>query len=136
MPAPRSVLNGRYAEASLGGVLIALLFDWEAQVETDTADTTAHNDKWKHFVPLDSGWTFRARGYIIPGSAAHYINSLWAANAQPGYVTVAGFSGTVGAGTKIFEGTGLPVRGQITAPMELAEQEFEIRGDGAPTAGV
>lgn len=133
---PRSVLNGRYAEASVGGVLLALLFDWEITVDTDTADVTAHGDVWKFKVPLDSGWKFRAKGYVVPASAAHYINSQWSSGAVPANVTIAAFSGTVGTGTKIWEGTGVPVRGNLSAPMALAEQELEFEGYGAPTTGV
>lgn len=132
----RSVLVGRYAEASVGGTLIALLTDWEATIETDTADVTAHGDVWQFNAPLPSRWTFRAKAFVVPGSAAHYLNALWASGALPSQVTVAGFSGSVASGTKIFEGTGTPVRGSLSAPMELAEQEFEVQGNGAPTVGV
>lgn len=134
--AVRNALVGRYAEASLGGVLIALLTEWEVTYNHDTADGTAHGDVWKHFYPLDSGWTFRAKGFIVPGSASHYLNALWSSATALAYFTVAGYSGSVATGTKIFEGSGLPVRGNISAPMEMAVQEFEIQGDGAPTAGV
>lgn len=134
--AARSILNGRYAEASVGGTLIALLTEWEVTVDTDLADTTAHGDVWKQQAVLDSGWTFRAKGYVVPGSTGHRINSLYSSGSIPPAVTVAGFSGTVAGGTKIFEGSGLPVRANLTAGMELATQEFEVRGVGAPTAGV
>jgi hypothetical protein len=134
--AVRNALVGRYAEASLGGVLIALLTEWEVTYSHDTADGTAHGDVWKHNYPLDSGWTFRAKGFVVPGSASHYLNALWSSGSAVAYFTVAGYSGSVASGTKIFEGSGLPVRGTITAPMEMAVQEFEIQGEGAPTAGV
>lgn len=134
--AARSVLVGRYAEASVGGVLIALLFDWEVTVEGKTADLTAHGDFWQYIVPLPSRWRFRSKGYIVPGSVNHYVHALWQASAFPAYVTIAGWSGSVASGTKIFEGSGLPIRGSISAPMELAVQEFEIEGHGAPTVGV
>lgn len=134
--AVRNVLVGRYAEASVGGVLIALLFDWEVTYEGNTAETTAHGDIWKTFTPLASGWTFRAKGYVVPASVNHYPKQLFQAATLPAAVTVAGFSGTVAGGTKIFQGTGYPIRGNLSAPMELAEQEFEIRGSGAPTTGV
>jgi hypothetical protein len=134
--ATRSVLVGRYAEASVGGLLIALLFDWKVEVTGKTIDLPAHGDKWDYVVPLQSGWTFTAKGYMVPGSSAHYINALWSSASLPAYFIVAGFSGSVASGTKIFEGSGLPVKGTITAPMELVEQEFEIKGHGAPTVGV
>src|SRR5947207_15317968 len=123
MPSPRSVLVGRYAEASTGGVVFALLFDWELTVETDTADATAHGDVWKIAIGLDTNWRLRARGYVVPASTAHYINQHWATGQPSTTFTVACYSGTVGAGTKIFEGVGLPVRGNLTASMALAEQE-------------
>lgn len=132
----RDALNGRYAEASLAGTLVALLFDWEVTIETDTADATAHGDYWKVNLALDSGWTFRARGYVVPASAAHYLNVLWSSSTIPANFVVAGYSGSVSAGTMIFQGTGIPVRGSISAPMAMAEQEWEIRGTGAPTVGV
>lgn len=132
----RNVLHGDFAEASVGGVLIALLTEWEVTVDTDTADVTAHGDEWKFNVALDSGWTFRAKGHVVPGSASHYLNSLYASTAVPPNVVVAGYSGSVATGTKIFEGTGTPTRATLSAPMDLAEQEFEVRGYGPPTAGV
>lgn len=134
--AQRSVLNGRYAEASLGGVLIALLYDWEATVEGKVADATAHGDSWEYKLPLQSTWKFRAKGYVVPASASHYIKTLWAANTLTVLFTVAGFSGTVASGTKIFEGQGYPIKGIISASMELATQEWEIQGHGAPSVGV
>lgn len=133
--AVRNALVGRYAEASVGGVVIALLTEWEVTYTHDTADGTAHGDFWKHNYPLDSQWTFRARGFVTPGSANHYLNALWTANTAAAYVVVAGFSGAVSGGTMIFQGSGLPSRGNLSAPMEMAFQEFEIIGDGAPTVG-
>jgi len=132
----RSVLHGDFAEASIGGTLIALLTEWEVTVDTDTADVTAHGDEWKFNVALDSGWTFRAKGHVVPASASHYMNALYTSSAVPANITVAGFSGTVASGTKIFEGTGTPTRATLSAPMDLAEQEFELRGYGAPATGV
>jgi hypothetical protein len=139
--APRSALMGRYAECSLGGSVVVLCFDWEVTFETETADATAHGDYWKVTLAMESGWTFRARGYVTPASTAHYGNSMWSSSAIPANVTVAGFSGPVtatwaAAGTKIFEGTGVPIRWNLTAPMAMAEQEWEIRGTGAPSVGV
>lgn len=132
----RDVLHGDFAEASVGGVLIALLTEWEVTVDTDTADITAHGDEWKYNAALDSGWTFRAKGHVVPASASHYLNSLYSSSAVPANVVVAGFSGTVAGGTKIFEGTGTPTRATLSAPMDLAEQEFEIKGYGPPSVGV
>src|SRR5690348_9776409 len=107
--AVRSALIGRYAEAAVGGVLIALLTEWEVTVEQKIIELTAHGDYWEYQVPTVAGWTFRAKGHVVPGSANHYINSLWAANALPGtsgYVTITGYSGSVATGTPIFQGTG------------------------------
>ena len=134
--AVRSVLVGRYAEASVGGVLIALLTYWKVEYSTKAIDTTAHGDTWERNIGGRSSWTFTAKGYIVPGSASHYLNQLWSSGAAPVAFTVAGFSGTVAAGTKIFEGSGIPVKGTIDAGMELATQDWEIKGDGAPSVGV
>jgi hypothetical protein len=131
----RSALVGRYAEASLGGTLIALLFDWKVTFTGKTVDLTAHLDTWEYIVPLPSGWNFTARGYIVPASVNHYLHTLWSKTVLPVYVTVAGFSGSVASGTKIFEGAGLPIKGEISAPMEMAVQDWEIKGHGAPTVG-
>lgn len=135
MPVPVNRLIGRYAEASIGGVLIALLFDWEVTVEHDTEDVTAHGDHWQQHVPLDAGWRFRCRGYVVPGSAAHYINTAFGAGPQASFA-LAGYSGSVATGTLIFAGTGIPIRGILSAPMVLAEQELEFIGVGAPTTGI
>ena len=134
--AVRSALVGRYAEASIGGVLIALLTDWTVEYSTRAIETTAHGDIWERNISGRASWTFTAKGFVVPGSTAHYLNVLWASGSAPAAVTVAGFSGTVAGGTKIFEGSGIPIRGKIEAPMELAVQDWEIRGDGPPTAGV
>jgi hypothetical protein len=138
MPAPVARLDGRYAEASLGGTLIAVLTEWEVTVETDTADATAHGDMWQFPLPLDSGWRVRCRGWIVPGSAAHYINAYYPSGAAGVIATIIfrGYSGTVAGGTLIFEGTVFPVRGNLSAPMTLAEQEIEFVGYGVPTVGV
>lgn len=133
---PRQVLRGRYAEAAVGGVLIGFLTEWEVEVETDTADVTGFGDYWKFNAPLASQWTFRAKNYVPVGSTAHDINALYTSSNVPAQVTVAGYSGTVAGGTKIFEGTGTPVRANLNAPMGLAEQGFEVRGNGTPTTGV
>jgi hypothetical protein len=134
--AGRAVLNGRYAEASVGGILIALLFDWKVTVSGKVIELPIGGDTWDYLAPLRSGWTFSAKGYMVPGSANHYVKALWAANTTTPYFVIEGFSGSVQSGTPIFQGTGLPVRGEIAAPMELVTQEFEIRGHGAPTIGV
>lgn len=133
---PRAVLDGHFAEASIGGTLIALLFEWEATIDTDTTDLTAHGDVWKVTAALDSGWRFRARGYVVPASVNTKINDLYTSGALPVTITVAGYSGSVASGTKIFEGTGIPTRCNLSAPMALAEQEFEVIGTGTPTVGV
>lgn len=134
--AVRSVLNGRYAEASIGGVLIALLTNWKVKYSTKAIETTAHGDIWERNIAGRASWTFTAKGFVVPGSAAHYLNALWSSGAAPVAFTVAGFSGSVSGGTKIFEGSGIPVEGTIDAGMELAEQDWEIKGDGPPTVGV
>ncbi len=136
LSAPRAALVGRYAEASLAGTLVVLLFDWEVTYETDTVDATAHGDIWKVTLAMQSGWTFRARGYVTPASAAHYGNAMWSSGAIVANFTVAGYSGSVASGTKIFEGTGVPTRWNLSAPMAMAEQEWEIRGTGSPATGV
>lgn len=130
-----SRLNGRYAEISVDGTVIALCFDWELTVETDTAESVAHGELWKLPLALDSGWRIRARGYVVPASAAHYINTFYVAGVGA-LLTIRLFSGTAAAGTEIWEGTGFAVRGNLTAPMALAEQEIEFVGYGVPATGV
>jgi hypothetical protein len=51
-------------------------------------------------------------------------------------VVVAGYSGTVASGTKIFEGTGTVTDADLTAPMGLATQGFTVKGNGPITTGV
>jgi len=146
LSAQRAVLNGRHAEAAVGGVVIAFLTDWEVKVATDTADTTAHNDAWKYSRALDSGWTFTAKQYMPVGSASHTINSLYSSGSVPSVVTVAGYGGptapasqggTLGtSSTKIFEGSGVPTSAGMAFPMDLATQNFELQGQGPPTTGV
>jgi len=143
--AARSALVGRYAEAAIdpadgaSPALIVLLFDWSVEVNQKVVELTAHGDYWEYQVPTVAGWTFRAKGYVVPASASHYINNIWASGALPGgsgYVFIKGFSGSVASGTPIFAGHGVPLKGVLSVPMEMATQEFEIRGHGAPTIGV
>lgn len=134
--AARSALHGRYAEAAIGGVLIVYLTEWEVSANNDVEDITAHGDSFKRFTSLDADWTFRAQGHVVPASAAHYINTYFVNNNFQGEFTLRGYSGTVAGGTLIFEGTGIPTRGTLAAPMGLASQEIEFRGTGAPTVGM
>jgi hypothetical protein len=134
--AVRSVLVGRYAECSVGGVTVALCTDWKVEYSTKAIETTAHGDIWERNIAGRASWTFTAKGFVVPGSAGHYLNQFWASGAAPAAVTVAGWSGANSTGTKIFEGSGVPVKGAIDVGMELAVQDWEIKGDGPPTAGV
>lgn len=146
LSAQRAVLDGRHAEAAVGGVVIAFLTDWEVKVSTDTADTTAHGDSWQYNQALDSGWVFTAKQYMPIGTASHTINSLYSSGGVPGQVTVAGYGGptapasqggTLGtSSTKIFEGTGTPTSAGMIFPMDLATQDFEVKGNGPPSTGV
>jgi hypothetical protein len=133
--AQRSILIGRYAEASIGGTLLALLFDWKVSLHTAKIEAEGYGDVWAYPVPTVSGWTFTAKGYVVPGYPAQYLKSLWKSSGQQVYFTVQGWGGNVGD-TKIFEGTGLPVKGDLSVPMALAEQEFELEGYGPPTTGL
>ena len=132
----RTVANGRYAEASLGGTLVALLTDWSVTVDTDIIDLTAHGDVWKRKKPTQSGWKFKAKSFVVLASAAHLINALYSSGAVPALFTVAGYHGSVASGTKVWEGAGYPASGGMDYPMGVATQEFEIEGDGPPTTGV
>lgn len=132
--APRSAVVGRYAECSIGGVVLVLLFDWEVTVNFDYADTTAHGDLWKQKVFLDGDWTARARGYVVPGSTTQYINS-GISSGSPATLTFAGWSSATG-GTKLWEGACKLSRGRITASMAMMEQEIELVSSGVPSAGI
>src|SRR5437763_16902286 len=90
--APRPILHGRFAEAAIGGVVVANCFEREVEVETETADVTAFGDVWKFNAPLASGWTFLAKQYVIPPSASHTINTLYYSAAVPSQFTDAGYS--------------------------------------------
>lgn len=136
LSAPRGILNGRFAEAAVGNVLIGFLTDWSVKVNTDIADTTAHGDAWQYNAALDSGWTFTAKQFVPVASASHTINALYSTGAVPAQVTVAGYSGTVSGGTKIFEGMGTPTDADLDAPMILATQGFTVKGNGPPSVGV
>lgn len=134
--AGRSALIGRYAEASIGGVLIALLFDWKVTYHTQTVDLPAGGDIGEYPVPIRTGWTFTAKAYVVPASVTHLLEQLWHANSLPGQITIAGFSGSVATGTKIFQGIGYATEGELAAPMEMATQTFTVKGWGTPSVGV
>src|SRR2546430_10505973 len=132
---PRSAVVGRYAECSIGGVVLVLLFDWEVTVNFDYADTTAHGDLWKQKVFLDGDWTARARGFVVPGTINQYINAGMSSGV-PATLTFAGWSGAVSVGSKLWEGACKISRGRISAPMAMAEQECEFVSSGVPSAGI
>lgn len=133
-PAARSVLNGRYAECSIGGAVLVFLFDWEIRVSFDYANLTAAGDRWKVRVPLDGDWTARGRGYIAPSATTSYIKAAFT-SAVPIVLTFAGFTAAVG-GAKIWEGSCYISGGRLSAPMALFEQEIELISTAAPSTGV
>lgn len=135
LSATRAVLNGRFAECAVGGVLVGFCFEWTVKFTTPTADVTAHGDVWEFNAPLPSSWVFTAKQYV-PMDTGHSPNALYSSAALPAQFTVAGYAGTVAAGTKIFEGTGTPTDADLNAPMDMATQGFSIKGNGAPTTGV
>lgn len=134
--APRSVLNGRFAECAIGGTVVGLCFEWTVKVTTPTADVTAHGDVWEFNAALPSRWEFTAKEYVPVATAAHIMNTLYTSSAVPVQITVAGYSGSVASGTKIFEGTGTPTGAELNAPMDMATQGFSVQGNGAPATGV
>src|SRR6266536_4075757 len=129
MASPLSTLVGRFAVATAGSG-IANLFDWELTVEADYEDVTAHGDEWEQVTPLKQRWTFRAKGYVTV-SATSYL-AAFNKTGPPATVTVTAYSGSASS-TVIFTAIGYPTRGNFSAPMALAEQEFEFRGAGAPS---
>jgi len=134
--AVRGVLNGRYAEAAVGGTLIGFLFEWTVKFSTRTADVTAHGDFWEYNAAMQTGWVFTAKQFVPIASTAHSPNALYTSGAVPAQFTVAGYSGSVASGTKIFEGTGTPTDAELNAPMDMATQGFSIQGNGPPATGV
>ena len=137
---PRAVLGGRFAECAIiatGGTLLVVGFcyEWTVKFTTPTFDVTAHGDIWEYNAPGPTRWVFTAKQYV-PVTAVHSGNSLYTRTAFVTQFDVAGYSGTVAGGTKVFQGTGTPTSWELNAPMELATQGFEIQGNGAPaTAG-
>jgi hypothetical protein len=138
-PIVRNVLVGRYAECSIGGLVLVFLFDWEINVESDLVNLTATGDRWKIFVPVDSGWTGRGRGYIAPSAPTSYISAAYGGVAgtggTPASLIFAGWTSATG-GQKIWEGTCYISAGRMTAPQGLFEQEITVRGTAVPTAGL
>lgn len=134
MPVPVTRLHGQFALATISGVTL-LLRTWEVRYETKTVDVTAHGDDWDQIIVTTSSWRFRATCLAVPVTTASLLASLWNTT-QPGLVTVNAYSGAVGAGNLIFTGSGYPTSGTFSAPEGMAEQELEIVGVGAPTAGV
>ena len=122
-------LNGRYAVATAGGS-IANLFDWELSIEADYEDVTAHGDEWEQVVPLKQRWTFRAKGYITVGGTTYL--AAFNKTGAPATVTVVAYTGDLSS-TVAFTAIGYPTRGNLSAPMDMATQEFEFRGAGAPS---
>jgi len=138
-PAVRNVLIGRYAECSIGGVVLVFLFDWEINITSELTNLTACGDRWRVFVPIDSEWNARARGYIAPSAGTSYISGAYTSLAATGgaaqLLTFAGYTAVTG-GQQIWAGTCYITSGRLAAPMGLFEQEISLRGTANPTAGV
>ncbi len=134
--AARAVLNGRYAEASIGGTLLALLFDWSVEVHTDHHPAEGYGDVWKYPIPVVSGWTCVAKGYVVPNFPPQYIKSLWKAGGQQLYFDFVGYASTVAVNNQIWAGKALPLKGRFTVPMAFIEQDIELSGYGPPTVGL
>jgi len=138
-----SRLNGQFATASYlvsSGSFTGIvnLFEWEVTVTTELADVTAHGDYWKTNVVLRQSWTARARGYFTSGGVASYLNQ-WAIGSGGAYTDpvatyFTGYNVATGqnAGNIIFQGQGFVTRGNISVPMAIVEQEFEVEGSGSP----
>ncbi|HEY9014959.1 MAG TPA: hypothetical protein VIM84_07845 [Gemmatimonadales bacterium] len=134
---PLAFLHGDFAEATVGGVTFNI-FEWRVEFRTSLMNTRAHGQRWARKTVIESDWVFTGRGYIAAGSASHAPNAGFANDAaDPPAITVAGYSGSSGSGTKIFEGPGIMTRGTLDAPDgAMAVQDIEIEGNGAPTTGV
>ena len=129
--AQKTTAIGRYAEASIGGVVIAQLYDWEVSIEADYEDVTAHGDEWEVVVPLKQRWTFRARQYCLLNVATSL--TAFTTSAEPAGMTVRCYTEPAATGSIVFQAGGFPTRALLSAPMELVQQEIEIRGTSTPT---
>lgn len=134
--AARQVLNGRYAEAAIGGVLLALLTDWEVHFKTEEVDFAGPGDYWAYRQPFVTDWYFTAKGWASPNASPQYINSLWQTTGPQAQFQVRGYAGSVASGTKIFEGVGYAVEGSFLVPMGVASNGFKLVGYGPPTVGL
>jgi hypothetical protein len=144
-PIVRNVLVGRYAECAINGLVLVFLFEWEVNVESSLVNLTATGDRWQVYVPVDSTWTARGRGYISPNVSTSYISAAYNSRsasppviaAAPQLLTFNGFTDVVGgASAKIWEGSCYITSGRLSAPMGLFEQEITLRGVGVPSAGI
>lgn len=129
-------LHGDYAVATIAGASAASMFDWEFDYDTDYVDGSAYGDFWEYPQALRSRWRFRAKAYVTANQAATFLSDGWNSAADPGSVVLTGYSGAAGL-AKIFEGTGKPSRGSLTAPdAATSVQEVEFVGYGPPTTGI
>lgn len=128
-------LRGDFALATCGSITL-LCYEWEVNFTLETVDSSAHADLWEYPVALRQAWTARARGYFTRAAAATatYIATAGKQSADPAAVTFTGYS-TPAATTKVFEGSGLIVRANFSAPMAMVTQEIEVRGVGPATTG-
>lgn len=131
-------LSGRYAKVTISGLTLDC-FDWEVEVSEEFADATAHGDFFNVPKPIRTDWTARARGYFRRAStdADTAINIGFASTGSQA-ATFTGFKAiAAAAGDRLFSGTGLVVRANLSASNAMVEQEIEIRGDGVtPTIGI
>src|SRR5947209_114278 len=115
--AARAFVVGRFAVCTIGGSIVANVFDWSIEVNFDYADSTAHGDAWKQKVFLDGDWTARGRGYLTFAGATTYIKS-YTSSGGPTLVTFIGYAdGPPSPAVPIWQGTAFIQKGRISVPM-------------------
>src|SRR5262245_9221446 len=98
-PSSAGLLVGVYAAATISGITVLHLFEWELRFRQTLVEVTAHSDEWEQWIALRQGWTGRARGYltrsaqtIAPLTDPPYHYSLLDRSNSPNPVTFTGYS--------------------------------------------
>lgn len=130
------LLVGVYALATISGITVLHLFDWEIRIRQSVVEVTAHGDEWEQWIPLRQGWTGRARGYMTRAAAAsatYHGGGAFDLSSSGDELTFIGYSDF--GDTVIFQGACFAEEVTLSVPNAMVEQEITLRGSVAATTG-
>ena len=151
MPTQVNRLVGKYAVCTVGGLLVAQLTDWSAEINTIFEDGTAFGDYWEIPIILRNSWSGRIRGFLTEASRLSFLSAyrfdaagvIATEDATPPIttpyadqlaVTFIGYNdyASLADSKRLLKGDIYIGTASINLPEGMADQELLFRGIGAP----